>query len=87
MRTEEWLAVGHWVYEHWEEVGGLAFLPKSDHIYPLAPITPLTEEEYREFAAGFPRIPWEKFPRYDTGVYQNDIARDYACTGDACAIV
>lgn len=87
VRPQEWLAVGHWVYEHWDEVGGLSFLPKDDHIYPLAPIQALTEEDYKEFVASFPRIPWEKFPRYDTGVYQNDIARDYACTGDACQLV
>ena len=85
VRPEEWIAVGNWVYEHWDEVGGLAFLPKDDHVYPLAPITPLTRNEYEEFAASFPVIPWEKFPRYEqSGDYAPDLSREYACVGDIC---
>ena len=87
VRPEEWIAVGNWVYEHWDEVGGLAFLPKDDHIYPLAPITPLTKEEFEAFETSFPQIPWEKFPRYErAGDYAPDLSREYACTGDQCSL-
>ena len=85
VKPEEWIAVGHWVYEHWDEVGGLAFLPKDDHVYPLAPITPLTKNEYATFVASFPVIPWEKFPRYEQSCdYAPDLSREYACVGDIC---
>ena len=84
---EEWIAVGNWVYEHWDEVGGLAFLPKDDHVYPMAPITPLSKEEFEAFETSFPKVPWEKFPRYEqAGDYAPDLSREYACTGDKCSI-
>ena len=35
---DEWLAVGNFVYENWDWVGGLSFLPRSDHVYQLAPL-------------------------------------------------
>ena len=37
VETNEWDFVRNWVYENWEFVGGLSFLPASDHVYKLAP--------------------------------------------------
>jgi hypothetical protein len=34
---DEWIAVANWIYENWELVGGLSFLPRSNHVYQLAP--------------------------------------------------
>src|SRR5574343_255925 len=29
----EWLQVANWLYENWEILGGLSFLPRSNHVY------------------------------------------------------
>ena len=44
--NDEWLKVGNWVYENWDMVGGLSFLPKDDHIYKLAPYEEISKEKY-----------------------------------------
>ena len=38
VKEHEWIAVGAWVYEHFDEVSGISFLPHSDHIYQQAPL-------------------------------------------------
>ena len=43
---EEWLFVGAWIYEHWNIIGGLSFLPKDNNIYPLQPYEEINEEKY-----------------------------------------
>jgi len=41
---DEWIAVGNFVYENWDWIGGLSFLPRSDHVYKLAPYEAITKE-------------------------------------------
>ena len=47
---EEWLAVASWLYENWDMIGGLSFLPRADHIYQLAPFEEITEERHGELS-------------------------------------
>lgn len=46
VKEDEWLKVGAWVYEHFDEVSGISFLPHSDHTYQQAPYQDCTEEQY-----------------------------------------
>ena len=62
---EEWLDVGNWVYKNWEMVGGLSFLPRSNHTYRLAPYEEITAEQYAEFAGKFPKIDFAKLVLYE----------------------
>ena len=48
VREDEWLSVAHWIYENWDLVGGLSFLPYSNHVYQLAPYEAITKEKYEE---------------------------------------
>lgn len=48
VKDEEWAAVGAWVWEHFDEVSGVSFLPFSDHTYQQAPYEDLTKEQYME---------------------------------------
>lgn len=81
----EWLDVGHWVYNNWDVIGGLSFLPLDGGIYPQAPYTPITERQYNEFVAKFPKIEWSKLPRYELQDTTSQ-SREFACTGDKCTI-
>jgi ribonucleoside-triphosphate reductase (thioredoxin) len=86
IEKHEWVAVGHWILQNWEYVGGLAFLPKDNGIYQLAPNVPLTKEQYDEFVQGFPAIQWEKFPRYEKSD-STTLAHDLACSAGVCELV
>lgn len=82
----EWLAVGDWVYKNWDIVGGLSFLPRSEHIYQLAPYEEISAEEYEARAKAFPAIDFSKLYVYE----QEDVtegAKTLACTGGTCEIV
>lgn len=81
----EWMDVGHWVYQNWDCVGGLSFLPLDGGIYQQAPLQPVTSEQFDKFVAAFPRIPWHKLPRYEQSDH-TQVATEFACTGDRCVI-
>lgn len=83
---DEWLAVGQWVYDHWNDVGGLAFFPLDTGVYKQAPMTPVTKAQYDAFKAGFPQIQWEKLPRYDGGTDRTEMNKEKACSGDRCVM-
>lgn len=48
VKDEEWPAVISWVWEHFDEISGVSFLPFSDHTYEQSPYTDCTKEEYEE---------------------------------------
>ncbi len=83
--NDEWLAVGNWVYENWDMIGGLSFLPRADHVYRLAPFEAITEERYHEMIKIFPDIDFSKLVLYE---YDDDTggAKEYACVGSACEL-
>ncbi|KKT16676.1 MAG: Ribonucleoside-triphosphate reductase, partial [Parcubacteria group bacterium GW2011_GWB1_43_66] len=81
--NDEWLKVGNWVYENWDLVGGLSFLPKDDHIYQLAPYEEITKEKYDELIAKFPQIDFSNITAYE---YEDETegSHELACVGGAC---
>lgn len=86
VKEHEWLAVGAWVYEHFDEVSGIAFLPHSDHSYQQAPYEELTKEQYQEWAKRVPAsIDWLKLKAYETEVVETG-SQELACTAGACEI-
>jgi len=36
-KDDEWIKAANWLYEHWNIIGGLTFLPKDNTVYQLAP--------------------------------------------------
>jgi ribonucleoside-diphosphate reductase alpha chain len=87
IKEHEWLSVGAWVYENFDDISGIAFLPHSDHAYAQAPYTDCTEEEYNALVAKMPTdVDWSEMSRYETE--DNTIgSQTMACTGDTCEVV
>lgn len=86
VRDHEWLAVGDWVYNNFDDIGGVSFLPHTDHVYQQAPYTECSEAEYEELASRMPAVDWSKlreFEREDatTGT------KELACSAGACEIL
>lgn len=83
---DEWGTVGDWVYKHWDTINGVSFLPRTDHVYELAPYSDLTEAEYLEAKARFPKIDYSKLSLFE--VYdQTEGSKSYACAGNSCELV
>lgn len=85
VRAEEWVEVGKWVYDNWDVVGGLSFLPYDGGIYHLAPYEAISEADYNNRVSTFPTINWAKLIRYEK-FDMTDLHQQFACTGDKCAI-
>lgn len=85
VEPHEWLAVGNWVLEHWDDVSGLAFLPKSNANYMLAPYEDIDQATYEKLKASFPKINWAKLRRYETEDMTTS-AQEPACVGGVCEL-
>jgi ribonucleoside-diphosphate reductase alpha chain len=87
VKESEWMDVGAWVYEHFDEVSGISFLPFSEHTYQQAPYQDIDEVQYKEFLTKMPkRVDWSKlqdFEKEDT----TSGGRELACTAGVCEIV
>lgn len=83
VREHEWMDVGAWVYKHFEELGGVSFLPHSDHNYRQAPYQPISQEEYEEQVEKFPEIRWEEFKELEDTLTHT---KDLACMSGTCEV-
>jgi ribonucleoside-triphosphate reductase len=87
VRENEWMQVGSWVYENFDSITGVSFLPYSEHIYPQAPYQDLTKEQYDDMIKKMPsNIDWVKLKEYESE--DNTISsQELACTSNSCEIV
>tara|TARA_R100000654_G_scaffold35239_4_gene60641 strand:- start:233 stop:2185 length:1953 start_codon:yes stop_codon:yes gene_type:complete len=87
VKEDEWLDVGAWVYENFNDVAGISFLPHSDHTYKQAPYQECTKEEYFDLKKKMPiNINWQNLSELE----KEDSTRggqELACTADSCEIV
>ena len=87
VKEEEWPEVGAWVYNHFDEMSGVSFLPFSDHVYKQAPYQDCTKEEYDALLARMPKdVDWSKLATYErqdatTGT------QELACVAGGCEIL
>jgi ribonucleoside-diphosphate reductase alpha chain len=81
----EWIAVANWVYANWDIVGGLSFLPRSNHVYRLAPYEAITESEYKEKVSHFPEIDYSKLYAYERQD-ETELKKELACVSGVCEI-
>lgn len=86
VREDEWIAVAEWVYKHWDIVGGISFLPHSDHTYQQAPYTDCTPEEYEKAAAEAPTIDWSVLSFYEKEDNTSG-TQQLACVSGSCDLV
>lgn len=90
VQEHEWPAVGGWVYDHFDDLAGLSFLPhfEGDSTYAQMPYETITEQEYRVMLAAMPKdINWEDLSHYERGIDSVTGTREFACVGNTCEIV
>jgi len=87
VKEHEWMRVGAWVYDNFDEVSGISFLPFSEHTYKQAPYQDINEEDYKSFMEKMPNhINWSLLKEYekeDTTIGSKELA----CTAGVCEIV
>jgi len=87
IKSSEWLDVGAFVYEHFDEMSGVSFLPFDDHTYQQAPYQHCGRSEYEQMLSFMPKsIDWTKLSAYETEDNTSG-SQTMACSGDSCEIV
>ena len=82
-RDNEFLEVGQWLYNKFDKISGISFLPYSEHTYQQAPYEPIDLETYEQLAAEFPEtIDWNISENSD----MTEGSQQLACTGNNCEL-
>jgi ribonucleoside-triphosphate reductase (thioredoxin) len=82
---DEWVTVANWVYSHWSIVGGLSFLPRSNHVYQLTPYEEIDEQRYHEMCKHLENLDFSRLMAYEMAD-ETDIKRELACVGGHCEL-
>lgn len=83
--SDEWIEVANWVYKNWEIIGGLSFLPRSEHVYKLAPYEEIDEKRYQEMLKDFDLIDFSKIISYEQ-TDQTQGSKELACVSGTCEV-
>jgi ribonucleoside-triphosphate reductase (thioredoxin) len=82
---KEWPAVGAFVWEYFDEMSGVSFLPIDGGSYRQAPYEECSEEEYLELAAKIPsHIDWDSLLEHDDNAKG---AQSLACSANGCELI
>lgn len=87
VREDEWMDVGAWVYRNFDHIGGVSFLPASEHTYRQAPYQEITKEEYEQAVGKMPKdISWQDLSMFETEDGTTG-TQELACVAGVCEIV
>ena len=88
VKEDEWVNTSAWVYDNFDDISGISFLPFSDHTYKQAPYQDCTKEEYKELLKQMPKkVNWASLADYETQDYTS-ASQEFACTSEkGCEIV
>lgn len=84
-KPDEILDVMRWVWEHQQEIGGMAFLPSADANYQQMPYEEISKDEYERRVESFPEVDFSKIYRYEESDLTN-AAQELACMAGSCDI-
>lgn len=87
VHEDEWVRVGAWVYDNFDSIGGVSFLPASEHTYKQAPYQEISREEYEEILKKMPKdIRWDMITLYETEDGTTG-TQELSCVAGSCEIV
>ena len=87
MKEDEWVRVGSWVYDHFDEVVVFLSCAFSDHSYKQAPYQDCDKETYEKFKSYLPNsVDWSGLEKYEKEDNTSG-SQTMACTGNSCEIV
>jgi len=84
VRDYEWIKVGAWIYDHFDEIVGVTCLPyDGGGYYKQMPYEEITKEQYEEMVKNFPKLDWTQLPAYEHDD-QTTGAQLLACVAGNC---
>ena len=85
VKEADWPSVGAWVWEHFDEISGISFLPWDGGSYKQAPYEEIDEATYTALKGAMPKtVDWTTFIEYTDNV---EGAQQLACVAGSCDIM
>lgn len=85
VNDNEWIEVANWVYENWEIIGGLSFLPRNNHVYELAPYEEIDKDHYERLLEKFSNMDFAQIVSYEK-IDETEAKKELACAGGSCEL-
>jgi ribonucleoside-triphosphate reductase (thioredoxin) len=86
VKEDEWPEVGAWVWNHFDEMSGVSFLPYSDHVYKQAPYQDCSKDEYEQLLSKMPtNVDWSKLSDYEKSDHTEN-QQTLSCAAGGCEI-
>ncbi len=87
IKEDEWVDVAAWVYNKFDKLSGVSFLPYDGGNYRQAPYQEISEEEYDKWIDEHPEptIDWSDLRHYETEDHTTS-SQELACTGGSCEV-
>lgn len=87
VKEHEWMGVGSWVWENFDYVSGVSFLPHSEHTYRQAPYEDIDKETYDQMLSEMPEnIDWSRLAEYEQEDNTEGV-QTLACSNGSCELV
>ena len=84
VKENEWPEVGAWVWDNFDEVGGISFLPHTDHIYQQAPYQACSKDDLKNLSSKMPiKLDWDALKEEDDTTVAS---QELACVSGFCEI-
>lgn len=84
IKEHEWDEVAEWVWDNFDILSGVSFLPYDGGIYKQAPYEPISKEKYEQLCAEMPQgIDWDLLIEFDDNV---EGVQNLACVAGICEI-
>ena len=84
VKEDEWMKVGAWVYDHFDEMSGVSFLPHDGGSYRQAPYEEITKDLYDAMLPSIPKsLDWDSLQEFED---ETEGVQNLACTAGGCEI-
>lgn len=87
VKEDEWVRTGAWVFDHFDELSGVSFLPYDGGTYRQAPFQACTEVEYLAMLERMPKsVDWSELSDYEVEDTTTS-SHEMACVGGQCEVI
>jgi ribonucleoside-diphosphate reductase alpha chain len=84
VREHEWVDVAAWVFKNFDDIGGVSFLPHTDHIYRQAPYQEIDEVTYNSWLVKMPQgVDWTDLKENHD---ETTASHELACSAGVCEL-
>jgi ribonucleoside-diphosphate reductase alpha chain len=83
-KEDEYFDICAWVWENFDRVSGISFLPKNEHVYQQAPYEQIDHATFVSLSESLPSVSFEDFRESEDNTTGS---QELACSAGVCEIV